>query len=225
MGEAGCRDALTMLRAKLYFSFRSPYSYLAIGRYHALAQSHELSIHLRPVYPLAIRDPGFFARINPLAMDYVQKDIARIADYLDLPFRWPQPDPVVQNLETREVAQRQPHIHRITRLGQVASRHGKGVAFAAEAAKLIWGGTQNWHEGMHLAGALQRAELDPETCEIEAQKDAETLDAEIADNEKALNTAGHWGVPTLVFQGEPFFGQDRFEHAVWRMKQEGLKPR
>ena len=37
--------------------------------------------------------------------------------------------------------------------------------------------------------------------------------------------AGHWGVPTLVFQGEPIFGQDRIGLAIWRMEQAGLKER
>ncbi|TMB53500.1 MAG: 2-hydroxychromene-2-carboxylate isomerase, partial [Deltaproteobacteria bacterium] len=37
--------------------------------------------------------------------------------------------------------------------------------------------------------------------------------------------AGHWGVPTMVFAGEPFFGQDRIELLVWRMRQHGLRAR
>ena len=59
----------------------------------------------------------------------------------------------------------------------------------------------------------------------EAEAQPEELDAEIADNQAALEAAGHWGVPTLVFDGEPFFGQDRIELAVWRMKQKGLVER
>jgi 2-hydroxychromene-2-carboxylate isomerase len=39
--------------ADLYFSFRSPYSYLAIGRYRAIMAEWDLDIALRPVYPLA----------------------------------------------------------------------------------------------------------------------------------------------------------------------------
>jgi 2-hydroxychromene-2-carboxylate isomerase len=29
----------------------------------------------------------------------------------------------------------------------------------------------------------------------------------------------------MVFEGEPFFGQDRFETLKWRMAQKGLKRR
>ena len=49
------------LTADLFFSFRSPYSYLAIGRYRAMAEEWDVDIALRPVYPLAIREPDFFA--------------------------------------------------------------------------------------------------------------------------------------------------------------------
>ena len=47
----------------------------------------------------------------------------------------------------------------------------------------------------------------------------------MAANQAALEAAGHWGVPTLVFQGEPFFGQDRIDVALWRMQAAGLTPR
>ena len=55
--------------------------------------------------------------------------------------------------------------------------------------------------------------------------DADALDEEIAANQDALEAAGHWGVPTLVLDGEPFFGQDRVEMAIWRMGQKGLAKR
>ena len=40
-----------------------------------------------------------------------------------------------------------------------------------------------------------------------------------------LSEAGHWGVPTLVFDGEPFFGQDRLALLEWRLGQPGLEKR
>jgi len=30
-------------------------------------------------------------------------------------------------------------------------------------------------------------------------------------------SAGHWGVPLMVYKGEPFYGQDRFDQLLWRM--------
>jgi 2-hydroxychromene-2-carboxylate isomerase len=58
-----------------------------------------------------------------------------------------------------------------------------------------------------------------------AEREADRLDAAIAQNQQDLEAAGHWGVPTMVFEGEPFFGQDRIDVLVWRMKQKGLRSR
>ena len=213
------------LHADLYWSFRSPYSWLATQRYRELVEDFDLAIDLKPVYPLAIRQPDFFERNHPNWLRYTLIDVARLSQYLGVPIAPPRPDPIVQDGATRRIAADQPYIFRLVRLGQAAARRGRALDFCAEAAALIWGGTENWHEGGHLAGAAARAGLDWAELEREAEEDGAALDAEIAANQSALEAAGHWGVPTLVFQGEPFFGQDRIDVAVWRMKQAGLAKR
>ena len=213
------------LSADIFWSFRSPYSYLATRRYRALAEEYDLTLNLRPVYPLAIRQPDFFERSHPSWFRYLFTDVARLSQYLGVPFVPPRPDPIVQNIATRQIAQDQPHIFRLTRLGQAAARRGKSLAFADEVSRLIWGGTAGWNEDDHLAGAAARAGLDIAELEAEIERESEELDAEIGANQAALEAAGHWGVPTLVFQGEPFFGQDRIDLAVWRMEQQGLTRR
>ncbi len=213
------------LTAELYFSFRSPYSYLSIGRYRAMTEDYDLDIALRPVWPLAIREPDFFERNHPNWLGYTMRDMLRVAQFHDIPFGAPRPDPIVQDTATRKIADDQPYIRRVTRMGQAAARRGAGLVFAAEAGRMIWGGQENWHEGEHLADALEAAGLDPEEIEAEIESDAQALDDEIAANQNALEAAGHWGVPTLVFDGEPFFGQDRIEMVRWRMEQKGLAKR
>ena len=49
--------------------------------------------------------------------------------------------------------------------------------------------------------------------------------AVVEENQVAQRAAGHWGVPMMVFGGEAFFGQDRFDQLKWRMEQQGLGPR
>ena len=213
------------LTAELYFSFRSPYSYLSISRYRAMTEDYDLDIALRPVWPLAVRQPDFFERNHPNWLGYTMRDMMRVAQFHDIPFGAPRPDPIVQDTATRKIAADQPYIRRVTRMGQAAARCGAGLVFAAEAGRMIWGGQENWHEGGHLAEALKTAGLDPAEVEAEIESDAQALDAEIAANQDALEAAGHWGVPTLVFDGEPFFGQDRIEMVRWRMKQKGLVKR
>lgn len=212
-------------QADLFWSFRSPYSYLATQRYVDLTKKYDLHINQRFVYPLAIREPDFFEKNHPNWLGYTFRDIFRVAQFMNIPMAPPNPDPIVQDIETRKIAKDQPYIFDLTRMGQAAARRGKGLEFANEVSQLIWGGTPNWHEGDHLATAAVRAGLNLKELRKEAQAEAEDLDTEIAENQNALEAAGHWGVPTLVFQNEPFFGQDRIEIAVWRMKQEGLLER
>ena len=211
--------------ADIFWSFRSPYSYLATRRYRALAEEYNLTLNLRPVYPLAIRQPDFFERNHPGWLRYLFTDVARLSQFLGIPFVPPRPDPILQDIATRKIADEQPHIFRLTRMGQAAARRGRGLAFADEVSRLIWGGTAGWNEGDHLAGAAARAGLDFAELEAEVAHEPESLDTEIAANQAALEAAGHWGVPTLVFEGEPFFGQDRIDLAVWRMGQKGLTKR
>lgn len=214
------------LKADLFFSFRSPYSYLAVGRYRQMTEEFDLDITLRTVLPIAVRDPDILFTGNPAAPRYILMDSMRAGQFHGIPIRWPRPDPIVQNLATREIAKEQPYIFRLCRLGQAATRRGKGLSFAAEVSRVIFSGEiDNWHEGDHLAGAAERAGLDHAELDAEAVSDANALDAEIAENQAALEASGHWGVPTLVFEGEPFFGQDRVDMAQWRMEQKGLARR
>lgn len=213
------------MTADIFWSFRSPYSYLAMHRYRAMVARYDLSLNLRPVYPLAIRQPDFFEKNPPGWLRYTLTDVFRLSQYLGVPFFPPNPDPIVQDLATRTIAADQPYIRRITRMGQTAARQGKSLEFCDEVSQLIWGGTPHWHEGDHLAGAAARAGLDLATLDAVATAEADALDAEIATNQQALEMAGHWGVPTLVFDGEPFFGQDRIDLAIWRMQQAGLTER
>lgn len=217
-----------MLDVDVFWSFRSPWSYLATPRLRALQETYELNVHLRPVYPIAIRTPDFFLQVNPLWPPYLLRDSIRVAEMLDLPFKWPNPDPVKQYRDDAgktRTANEQPHIHRLTRLGIVAAEQGKGIEFADEVSRLIWGGTVNWHEGDGLATAAARAGLVLADMDNIITEETARLEAAIEQNQHDHEGVGHWGVPTCSFKGEPFFGQDRLDVLVWRLEQSGLKRR
>ena len=128
------------LNADLFFSFRSPYSYLAVGRYRQMCEEYDLAIRLRTVLPIAIRDPGILFSGSPNVGRYIFIDAARSAQMQGIPYRWPRPHPVVQNLMTREIAARLPHIHRLSHLGLAAPRRGsateRSMPFAYDGAAM-----------------------------------------------------------------------------------------
>jgi len=209
----------------LFWSFRSPYSYLAAPRLLALTQDYDVVCRFHAVRPIAVRIDGFFKTVNPLWPGYVMHDLPREAEQLGLPITWPNPDPIVQDMRTMEVAKDQPYITHLTRLGIAAERQGKGLAFATHVAKQIWGGVENWDQGSVLADAAAKAGLVFAELEAELTADKQGLDTQILANEDAHTAAGHWGVPLMSFNKEPFFGQDRVQSLIWRLQQHGLSKR
>lgn len=209
----------------LYWSFRSPYSYMVTPRLVALEAEYDVACNVRPVYPLAVRTPEFFETRDPLWAPYFLTDVFREAAYLGLPFRWPRPDPV-QQAPGVGYRMEQPYIHRLTHLGVAAAERGRGLAFLREASHTIWSGeVDNWHEGDHLSRAAERAGLDAAELIAAVDADPEHFATVVEANQSDQRAAGHWGVPMMVFGGEPFFGQDRFDQLKWRMEKAGLARR
>jgi 2-hydroxychromene-2-carboxylate isomerase len=214
------------LSVDLFFSFRSPYSYLALSKTRKMAADYDVTVNLRPVYPLAVREPGFFKRANPQFARYVVLDSSRVAKHENIPFRFPRPDPIVQDMASLEVAEHQPHIHRLTRLGAAAPAEGRALGFVDAISRVLWDGTvKGWNEGEHLARAAAAAGFDLPAMDAAVAADPDRYEEIIAGNEKDHAASGHWGVPTFVFENEPFFGQDRIDLLIWRMESKGLTRR
>lgn len=215
-----------MTEVQLFWSFRSPYSYLAMPRLRELVAAYALDVRVRIVYPLAIRSPEHFDRVHPLWYNYLLLDTSRIASMQRIPFLWPNPDPVVVDEAPKKFSASQPYIYRLSHLGVESERRGFGFPFIYEISKVIWSGQYtNWSEGTYLADAASRADLSLEELDSEISKSSSTHALEVAENQRMLEMFGHWGVPTLVFKGEPFFGHDRIDQCVTRMIESGLTER
>ena len=206
----------------LFWSFRSPYSYIAVPGAIRVAQDFKVAVRFRPVLPLAVRDPSFFSPDNVKRAKYIRVDCPRRAEMLGMPLHWPSPDPIVQDMKTYKISPDQPYIFRLTHLGVEAERRGKGLAFAREVSGVIFGGTRDWHLGNHLAEAARRAGLDLASMDA-AISDPASYQLAVEENQAALARSGHWGVPTFVLDGEPYFGEDRIDTLRWRLGKRGLQ--
>ncbi|MEN0078932.1 MAG: DsbA family protein [Pseudomonadota bacterium] len=206
----------------VFWSFRSPYSRLVVPDLLTLSAEYDVAVRFRPVLPLAVRFPeALFDPDDRRAPMYIVRDSMRRGEMLGRPVIYPlQPDPVVQDFATMKVAEDQPLIYWLTKLGVEASRQGRGLEFAGKVSAQIFGGTKDWDKGTVLADAA--AEVGLEYASLQAAIiDGDHMD-EVERNHEALDASGHWGVPTMVFNGEPFFGQDRVETLRWRLHQAGL---
>jgi 2-hydroxychromene-2-carboxylate isomerase len=214
------------LPVDVFFSFRSPYSYLATPRMVALEKEWDLKFFVRPVYPIAVRLDGWFKNANPMWLPYLVRDVMREAQRYNTPFMWPRPDPILMDMQTGEVAKQQPYIQRLTRLGVAAVEKGQGLPFIYEVATTLYSGEIiGWHEGDHLKNAAARAGVNLAELDAAIEKNPDHYESVIKENEEAHRKAGHWGVPTFAYNNEPFFGQDRLDALIWRLQQNGLKKR
>ena len=149
------------LSVDLFFSFRSPYSYLALPR------THEVGRRLRSRRSICGRSirsrcgcPASSSSANPQFARYVVLDASRVAEHENIPFRFPRPDPIVQDMTTLDVAEHQPYIHRLTRLGAAAQLEGRSLAFTDAISRVLWDGSvKGWNEGDHLAQRRDRGRL------------------------------------------------------------------
>ena len=157
---------------------------------------------------------------------YLVKDTNRIAARLGIPFRWPRPDPIVQDLSTRKIAEEQPYIRRLTLYAQLAAEAHLGLAYIAEVSALLFNPeVDGWDQGSHLEDALARAGLKQSDLDEMIAKDATRIDARIAQNRADQLAVGHWGAPLFVHEGEIFFGQDRLDDLLWYLQKRGLQER
>ena len=214
------------LELDLFWSFRSPYSYLVTPRLIEREREWDARVNVRPVLPIAVRQPDFFANADPLWTSYLMRDCVRSAEFAGMTLRWPQPDPVVMDYATRTYPKEQPYIHRLTRLGVLAAERGHGLALLRAVSHLLWSGAvQGWNEGDHLTNALASVGLDLAELDAAQAAEADRLDEVIKANAADQRLGGHYGVPLMVYAGEPFFGQDRYDQLLWRMQQKGLQRR
>lgn len=202
----------------LYWSFRSPYCYLLGCQIDQALAGSDACVRLRPVYPAAVRNGAFFERVDSLWFPYFALDARRSAEIIGVPIRWPVPDPVSVEPGSQRPTADQTRIKRLTALGVAAERAGAGLGFAQAVGDLLWRGeVDDWDQGDHLASAAARAGLDLVMLDRAIANDPADFEAAIAANEADQREAGHWGVPLMVLDGEPFFGQDRLAALRWRL--------
>lgn len=213
---------MTEHEVDLFFSFRSPWSYFGAWQLYDLQREYALQVNLRVVNPIYIRYNDFFDKAHEKWQPYFLTDLLRCSEYRDIPIGLPVPDPINTNLPADDSGHL---VLKLNPLGIAAGAAGRGIEFAREVSGIVWSGqVEGWDQGDHLSLAAERAGLELSVLEQWVSDNASVWPQQLLVNDAALEEH-HWGVPTMVFEGEPFFGQDKMEVLLWRMLQKGLKKR
>ena len=215
------------MKIDLYFSYRSPYSYLILPRMLKLKEKYDIEINFKVVYPIAIRLPEWFEGKNFFTFFFFKMiDMRLQAKKLGIPFTSKlKPDPIRQNIMTGKISSHQPYIFDICHLGQMAQMKGVGMEFAFEVSSLIFGGVENWNTDENLSEAAKKVGLDLTQLRESVNVHEEEIIGQIKQNQVDQLNAGHHGVPLTVIGDKHFFGQDQFDKIMETLKENGLKER
>lgn len=175
---------------ELFFSFRSPYSWLALQRAYQLADHYGLELQVRPVLPMVMRGLS----VPRAKRFYILSDAAREARLHGIPFGFVC-DPVG------------PGVERCMALWPFAEKEGRLREFLLSAATGIWSQGINTASDNGLKQICAQAGLDWNRAR-RWLGDREWIERATA-NRDAMVSAGSWGVPSLRFGNTLFWGQDR----------------
>jgi 2-hydroxychromene-2-carboxylate isomerase len=186
-----------------WFDFASTYSYPAMMRIEAAAQTAGVGVRLRPF----LLGPIFKAQgwttspfsIYPAKGANMWRDLERLCGDLGIPFRRPEPFPQNSLLAARVA------------LVGLADRWGNDFCRAVFRAE--FGEGRDIADTAVLGDILAELAVDPRAALAAAQSDA--VKAKLRSETEAAQALGIFGAPSFVTpDGELFWGNDRLVRAL-----------
>ncbi|KAB7615760.1 2-hydroxychromene-2-carboxylate isomerase [Amylibacter sp. SFDW26] len=177
-------------RLHMYFSFRSPYSYIALQRAIALTDAYGVELKLRFVLPMVMRG----LPVPKSKRLYIVNDVAREAKRLGLPFGRIV-DPLGKAVE------------RGYALMPWAREQGQDIRLAQNFSTAVSSQGIDATTDKGLRRIVETAGLSWDESKEKLLIDEWSAEAEI--NRQELTNHSLWGVPSFRFEDKCVWGQDR----------------
>ena len=178
---------------RFYFSFRSPYAWLAAERLESELGDLAVPIERLPVYPT----PGLFPNdpaTLPDKIAYMVQDVLRLARERGVTVRFPSPADPDWSLSHAAF------------LG--AQHQGAGHRFMLEAFRKRFGEGLDLGDDTVIADAALHAGLDPNAI-LSAAHSQELRSEASAGWRLGVERDRIFGVPSFAYAGKLYWGQDR----------------
>ena len=177
---------------RYYYSFRSPYAWLATLR--VLEEGLDVDPVPLAKMPEGMDFPGVGLKPNKSKASYFVKDIVRLSKRAGKALSFPNPF---------ELDWGKAHAP-----AHYAKGQGKGLEYIAAAFEARWVRGENISEDDVIKTIAAEVGLDP-AITVAAANDPAVQSDMMAELDTTLETDKPFGVPYFVYQGEPFWGQDR----------------
>jgi 2-hydroxychromene-2-carboxylate isomerase len=193
------------LACELWFSFRSPYSYLALEQIEEVLAPFRIPLVLRPILPMVARG----LPVPQVKQLYIVRDAKRVADRLGIPFG-ELCDPLG------------PGIDNCLAIVHWAQKRGPAdaLAFVRSAMRGIWAEARDVSEYVDLRAIVERAGLpwDEARAALDDPEAIKAAQAHVAD----LAVVSLWGVPSFRIGDFVAWGQDRLPLLTDRLRRHAL---
>ena len=186
----------------IFWSGRSPYSYLAMKPLAELREKYNVELRYQIIQPMVMRG----MKINPEKGLYIVKDCMRIANENNIPFG-NIIDPVGEAVE------------RCYSMFDYARKNNKEERYLHAFAKAVWAEGKHGYLTSTLKTIINKIDLDWE--EAKTELDSTNWINETDKNRETLYKLGKWGPPTMSLsnsEGENLitvWGQDR----IWLIEE------
>jgi 2-hydroxychromene-2-carboxylate isomerase len=201
--------AETLEPVKLYYDYKSPFTYLAMEPAWKLEKTHRIRLrHLPHVFDFAPFGGGNLENRTELQwrkVRYLYMDARRFATERGLVIRGPQ------KLYDSRLA---------LMGGTFADRHGKFQEFSIRVFERFFKRELDIEDGGALAAVMSEVGLDVTAFKKYAATDG-PRDLKAAAEEGLAD--GVFGVPTFIVAGEMFWGNDRVDWVAKKLDAMGLR--
>lgn len=197
-----------LLEIKLYFAYTSPFTYLAMGPACALEESHRIRLRFIP-FAVKIRhiydDVAARSERNRNKLRYLYRDARRFANERGITIRAPQK---IYNARLVATA------------GLYAIRGGKFRPFSDRVFERFFKRELDVEDPAAVEALIEEVGLSAaDFRHYAAEEGPAELKQAFAEGER-----DHiFGVPTLLVEGEPFWGNDRMEWVIKKLDKMGLR--
>ena len=191
-----------MRTVDVYFDYASPFGYIASEVLPGFAERSGLSLRWQPIDQAKLSNYAEGLPYSPVKRQYVVLDAARSAKFHGVPIRVPKPHPVgsATALRLALVALKEPEFPEFHRaLFRAAWRDQRDLSsrdVLSECISEANGSVEEWLLQADLPETIER--LGTITSEAEAR--------------------GVFGVPSMLLDGELFWGIDSLPILAWRLE-------
>jgi len=188
----------------IYFSARSPYSYLGLERGVALAKHYDVPIVVKPVLPMMMRD----MYVPPRKQWYIFSDTKREAHSFGIDYGFVA-DPLGEGVE------------RCYALFEYAQTRNREVEYLLAFARAVNSRAIHSDTDLGMKTIVEEAGLDWVEAEPILRENLETHGwrPAVESNYEEMHAQGLWGVPCFHYDDVAVWGQDRvdvIEQAICR---------